>query len=99
MGLYRIQQAGHNRPAQPRAVQNGKAGVCCGGVHQGAAGYRIRPAEGGVGAEQLGAAVRLSGMGIHNAARQLDELAHMADQQHLLKLLRCRHIQRITDEV
>lgn len=48
-----------------------------------------------MGAEQFGAAIRHAGMGVHNAARQLDQLADVPHQQYLCKLLRSGHIQRI----
>ena len=52
-----------------------------------------------MGAEQLGPAVGLTGVGVHNTACQLDQLAHMPDQKHLLKMLGHRHIQRVTDKI
>lgn len=52
-----------------------------------------------MGAEQLSAAISLFGVGVHNAARQLDQLAHMADEQHFRKVFGCHHIQRFTDKI
>ena len=52
-----------------------------------------------MGAEQLRTAVGGVGVGVHDAARQLDELAHMAHQKHLLESGGSGHIQRVTDEV
>ncbi len=94
-----IQQASHDRLAQVGSVQNIQAGVGSRGVHQGAAGGRIRPAERRMGAEQLSAAISLLGVGVHDAARQLDQLAHMTDEQHFRKVFGCRHVQRFTDKI
>ena len=52
-----------------------------------------------MGTEQLSAAVGTAGVGVHDAARQLDELAHMPDKQHLREVLRRGHIQRFPDEI
>ena len=38
-------------------------------------------------------------MGVHNAARQLAQLANVSHQQHLFKVRRRCHIQRISDKV
>ena len=99
MRLDRGEQAGHDRFPQVSGVQNVQTGVCRGGIHQGAAGRRVRAAERRMGAEQLGAAVGAAGVGVHDAARQLDELAHMPDEQHLREVLRRGHIQRFPDEI
>ena len=99
MELHRRQQAFQHRGAEACRIQKVEAGVGGGGFEQGAAGLPAGPAEGGVGAEQLGAAVRRVGVGVHDAARQLAELAHMAHEQHVLKPGRSGHIQRIADEI
>ena len=99
MQLDRCEQAGHDRLPQLRGVQNVQTGVCRGGVHQGAAGRRVRAAERRMGAQQLSAAVGTAGVGVHDAARQLDELTHMPDEQHLCEVLRRCHIQRLADEI
>ena len=52
-----------------------------------------------MGAEQLRAAVCRVGVGVHNAARQLAQLADMPHQQYLFKVRRRCHIQRISDKV
>ena len=52
-----------------------------------------------MGAEQLRAAVCRVGMGVHNAARQLAQLADMPHQQHLFEVRRRCNIQRISDKV
>ena len=46
-----------------------------------------------MGTEQLGAAIGLLGVGVHDAARQLDQLAHMADKEDFRKMFCCGHIQ------
>ena len=46
-----------------------------------------------------GAAIGLPGVGVHDSARQLDQLAHMADEQHFRKVFGCRHVQRLTDKI
>ena len=52
-----------------------------------------------MGAKQLRAAVCRVGVGIHDAARQLAQLANVPHQQHLLKVCCCCHIQRFPDKV
>ena len=99
MGLDGIHQPGQHRGPEACFVQDLNAGVRGGRVEEGRADLLPRPAEGGVGAEELGAAVRRVGVGIHDATRQLAQLAHMADEQHFLKPGGGRHVQRVTNEV
>ena len=93
------QQAFQHRSPQAGAVQEFQTGIGGGSVHQGGADFPGSAAERRMGTEQLGAAVGSVGMGVHNTARHLDQLAHMAHQKHLFKAGRCSHIQRITDKV
>ena len=99
MGLDGIHQPGQHRGPEACFVQDLNAGVRGGRVEEGRADLLPRPAESGVGAEELGAAVRRVGVGVHDAARQLDELAHMPDEQHLREVLRRCHIQRLADKI
>ena len=99
VGLDGIHQPGQHRGPETCFVQDLNAGVRGGRVEEGRADLLPRPAEGGVGTEELGAAVRRVGVGVHDAARQLAQLAHMADEQHFLKPGGGRHIQRVTNEV
>ena len=52
-----------------------------------------------MGTEQLGAAIGLFGVGVHDAARQFDQLAHMADKEDFRKMFCCGHIQRFPNEI
>ena len=99
MQLHSLEQTFQNGSTQTGLVQNSKAGIGRGGIHQRPADRLRRTAECCMGAEQLGPAVGLTGVGVHNTARQLDQLAHMPDQKHLLKMLGRRHIQRVTDKI
>ena len=92
-------QALQHRLPQPGSVQDLQTGIRGGGIVQCGAHLPGGTAQGGVGAEQLRAAVCHVGVGVHNAARQLAQLADVPHQQHLVKMCRCCHIQRISDKV
>lgn len=88
-----------HRCTQLCAVQNVKAGIGGGGIHQGGAHLMRGTAQRRMGAKHFSAAIRRVGVGVHDPCRQLAELAHVAYQKHFLKFGRGSHIQRIPDEV
>ena len=67
-----------HRCTQLRAVQNVKAGIGGGGIHQGGAHLMRGTAQRRMGAKHFSAAIRRVGVGVHDAAGHLDQLAHMA---------------------
>ena len=52
-----------------------------------------------MGTEQLSAAIGLFGVGVHDAASQLDQFAHMADKEDFRKMFGRSHIQRFPNEI
>ena len=65
------EQALQHRFPQPSCIQNLQTGIRGGCIVQRSAHLPVSTAQGGVGAEQLRAAVCSVGVGVHNAARQL----------------------------
>ena len=70
-----VQQAGLRQDVQ--------SGVGGGAAHQGPGSLLAGPAQGRVGAQDLHAAVRPAGVGVHHAPRHLHQLAQMAHQDQL----------------
>ena len=99
MQLNGGKQALQHRLPQPGCIQNHQTGIRGGCIVQRSAHLPVSTAQGSVGAKQLRAAVCRVRVGVHNAARQLAQLADMPHQQHLFKVRRSCHIQRISDKV
>ena len=96
MLLHRLQEALQHGFLQACALQQRKATVGRGLVHQSPAEGAVRSAEGCMGAEELPPAVRHAGMRVHDAARQLHKLADMPDDQKRFHPLRKRDIDGIS---
>ena len=99
MLLDGAQQALHHFITQSGVIEHSKAAVTRDLVHQGAAGFRVRTAQGRVANEQLPAAVGGFGMGVHDAARKLHKLADVSDKQDIVEALEPGGVDGVPDVV
>ena len=78
--LHSVYQAVHDGLAQTVLIQNIKAGIGCGRLHQRFAHLFFRARKRRIRAEKLRATVRHAGVRVHNTACDLHELTDMPDE-------------------